>query len=156
IQKLNNYLVRTFETEKFVTAVFLDYDEESRRIEICDMGHSHIFMFREEKMRKINTNQNNLPIGIVPDIEPRVDQFTPRGDDILFVITDGLIEQESMRGEIYSTKQISSIFSEHAQMPVEVISDRLLEDFNRFRGKRTLMDDVTWSIMRFVDQEVTL
>ena len=156
IQKLNNYLVRTFETEKFVTAVFLDYDEESRRIEICDMGHSHIFMFREEKMHKINTNQNNLPIGIVLDIEPRVDQFTPRSDDILFVITDGLIEQESMRGDIYGMKQISSIFAAHAEMPVEVISDRLLEDFNRFRGKRTLMDDVTWSIMRFVDQEVTL
>lgn len=156
IKELNNYLVTTFETEKFVTGVFLDYDEAERRIQVCDMGHSHLFMFREGRMLRINTNQNNLPVGIVPDIEPAIDTFTPRPEDVYFVLTDGLIEQENMSGEEYSMRRVADIFAAHAESPVEVICDRLAEDFDRFRGRRTLTDDVTWSIVRFADQEVTL
>lgn len=156
IKKLNNYLVRTFETEKFITAVFMDYDEATGRVQICDLGHSHLFMFRDGKMHKIKTNQNNLPIGIVQDIEPKVDSFTPRPEDLVFVITDGLIEQENERGEEYTMNDVTGVFRDFAQMPVEVISDRLLDDFNRFRGTRSLTDDVSWALMRFTEQDVTL
>lgn len=156
IKKLNNYLVRTFETEKFVTAVFLDYDESTGNVEVCDLGHSHLFMYRGGKMLKIKTNQNNLPIGIVQDIEPRVDRFTPHPEDLVFLITDGLVEQENEMGEEYSMNQVSEVFAQHGKMPVEVISDRLLDDFNKFRGKRALSDDVSWTLMRFTEQDVTL
>lgn len=156
IKKLNNYIVRTFETEKFVTAVFLDYDEATGKVNVCDLGHSHLFMFRNGKMLKIKTNQNNLPIGIVSDIEPNYDVFTPSPEDLVFLITDGLVEQENDIGEEYSMKHVADVFDQHAKMPVEVISDRLLEDFNRFRGKRALSDDVSWTLMRFTEQDVTL
>lgn len=156
IKQLNNYLVRTFESERFVTAVFLDYDESNGKVEICDLGHSHLFMYRNGKLMSIKTNQNNLPIGIVTDIEPNVGTFAPLPDDLIFVITDGLIEQENLNGEVYSIKRIASIFDENRGEGVELISDRLLQDFNRFRGKRPLTDDVSWSLMRFVEQEITL
>lgn len=156
IRELNNYLVRTFETEKFVTAVFLDYDEASGRVTVCDMGHSHFYLFRDNELKHINTNQSNLPIGIVPDIEPNVDDFSPRQDDVLFVLTDGLIEQEDIEGREYDMNRVASVFQQYADQPVEVMGDRLLEDFNKFRGKRNLSDDVTYSIIRFAPQAVRL
>lgn len=31
-----------------------------------------------------------------------------------------------------------------------------MQNFERFRGKRPLTDDVSWALMRFVEQEITL
>ena len=156
IRQVNSYLVRTFETEKFVTAVFLDYDEATGEVSVCDLGHSHLFLFRQGQMRTIRTNQNNLPLGISPDLDPRTDTFRPRPSDLLFVITDGLIEQANLEGDAYSLSRIAALFGGHQSAPVETISDRLLEDFNRFRGRRPLGDDVTWALMRFARQTVIL
>lgn len=156
VRDVNGYLVQTFETEKFVTAVFMDYDEITGRVAVCDLGHSHLFLFRKGMMHAVKTNQNNLPLGIVPNLDPKVDTVRPAPDDLLFVITDGLVEQANLSGEEYGLQRASRVFADHADQPVEVISDRLVEDFNRFRGRRPLGDDVTWALMRFAPQQVTL
>ena len=153
VQQVNRYLVQTFETEKFVTAVFMDYDEITGRVSVCDLGHSHLFLFRDGKMRAVKTNQNNLPLGIVADLEPSVDTVRPSPNDLLFVITDGLIEQANLVGQEYGLQRVSQVFGERDAEPVEAISDAL---FNRFRGRRPLGDDVTWALMRFAPQTVTL
>lgn len=156
IRKVNNYLVQTFETEKFITAVFLDYNERTGTIEICDLGHSHLFLFRDDVLHAVKTNQNNLPMGIMPDMEPRVDTFQPRASDLLFLITDGLTEQENLTGEVYSLSRISEVMRANRDAPVEIVSDAIQRDFSTFRGRRALSDDVTWALMRFREQEVTL
>jgi sigma-B regulation protein RsbU (phosphoserine phosphatase) len=156
VRQVNNYLVQTFETEKFVTAVFLEYDESTRRVDVCDLGHSHLFLFRDGSLRKVKTNQKNLPLGIMADMEPRIDTFRPATTDIFFLITDGLIEQQNLAGEEYTLTRIGELFVREADRPVEVISDRLFDDFTSFRGKRPLTDDVTWALVRFAEQEITL
>lgn len=156
IEKLNNSMVQTFETEKFVTAVFLDYDEAEGTVEICDLGHSHLFLVREGTMRKITTKEKNLPLGIMPDLTPSTARFNPDPEDLVFVITDGLVEQQNSNGEVYPASRIAQILTENQTMPVEMISDRLQSDFKRFRGRRPLADDVTWSLMRFSEQDLKL
>lgn len=156
IRQLNDYLVQTFETEKFVTAVFLDYDETAGTVTICDMGHSHIFLYRNHMLHALKTKQNNLPLGIVTGIEPKTDVFRPRETDLLFLITDGLIEQPDEQGVMYSLSRVTEILREFENAPVESISDRIFKDFNQFRGRRPLGDDITWSLMRFNEQTVIL
>ena len=153
---MNNYLVQTFETEKFVTAVFLQYDESTGRVDVCDLGHSHLFLFRDGSLKKVKTNQDNLPLGIMPDMQPKIASFRPAASDLFFLITDGLIEQQNLAGEEYTLSRIGEVFAREAQYPVEVLSDRLFEDFTRFRGRRPLTDDVTWALMRFAKQTITL
>ncbi len=156
IRKVNNYLVHTFEAEKFVTAVFLDYDESTGRVDVCDLGHSHFFLFRSGSLRKVKIDQNNLPLGIVPDMEPRIDMFRPLATDIFFLITDGLVEQQNLSGEEYSLTRVGEVLTREKDQPVEIISDRLFDDFSQFRGRRPLTDDVTWALMRFSEQSITL
>lgn len=156
VRDVNRYLFRTFETERFVTAILMDYDEESGVISLCDLGHSHLMVYREGRLSTVKTGQNNLPLGILPELEPRIDTFRPRPSDLLLMITDGLIEQPNIAGEIYSYSRIAQVIADVADSPVEVISDHLASDFSRFRGKRPLTDDVTWALMRFAPQEVTL
>ncbi|MFW6215862.1 MAG: SpoIIE family protein phosphatase [Alkalispirochaetaceae bacterium] len=156
VRSLNEYIVQTFESEKFVTGLFIEYDESVGELSVCDMGHSHFFLFRDSKLMRLNTNQQNLPIGVAPDIEAKVDTFRPRRGDTLFMITDGLIEQTDMTGETYSLERIARVLRSNASEPVEILADRLGSDFNSFRGKRSLNDDVTFALMRFEPQEVRL
>lgn len=156
VRSLNEYIVKTFESEKFVTGLFIEYDEEKGELSVCDMGHSHFFLFREGKLRRLNTNQKNFPIGVAPEIDPKVDTFRPREGDTLFMITDGLTEQTNMSGETYSLERIARVMQQFRGEPVEFLADRLTNDFNAFRGKRSLSDDVTFALMRFAPQEVRL
>ena len=156
IRELNNYMVRTFEAEKFVTGLFLTYDESRCELQICDMGHSHIFVYRGGKLLRVSTNQNNLPLGVVADVETRMSRFVPQTGDVLLVVTDGLLEQQNAEGEVYSLDRVTQILQRREGQPVEMTNDALVEDFEEFRGNHHLNDDVTYAIMRFVEQEVTL
>lgn len=156
VKVVNTYLVQTFEAERFVTAVLMDYDERSGRVDICDLGHSHLFAMRDGALRTVKTNQNNLPLGIMADMQPVVDTVRPHPSDVLFLTTDGLMEQVSLEGEEYGLDRAAAVFAAHDGEPVEVISDRLADDFNRFRGRHPLGDDVTWTVMRFAPQTVVL
>lgn len=156
ISKLNDYMVRTFEAEKFVTGLFITYDEKQRTLQICDMGHSHIYVYRNGRMLHVATNQNNLPLGVMLDIEPKVSRFVPQEGDILLIVTDGLLEQENSEGGVYSIDRVAAILEKRAKSPVEVVSEMMIDDFETFRGNHHLNDDVTYAIMRFVAQDVTL
>ena len=156
IAVVNRYLVQTFEAERFVTAVIMDYDESTGRVDLCDLGHSHLFLARGGALKAVKTNQNNLPLGIMADVEPVVDTVRPHPSDVMLLTTDGLMEQANLSGEEYGIERAARVFADHGSQPVEIISDRLAQDFNQFRGKHPLGDDVTWTVMRFAPQEVVL
>jgi sigma-B regulation protein RsbU (phosphoserine phosphatase) len=156
VRDLNNYIVHTFETEKYVTGIFLDYDESTRRLRICDMGHSHLFLYRNGKFVRLRNTRRNLPVGVMPDIEAGYNEITPRREDVLFLLTDGLIEQTNPMGDLYSMDRVAGLLKQHTGAPVEEISDRLLDDFTTFRSGHHLTDDVSFAMMRFVEQELTL
>ncbi len=156
VRQLNEYIVRTFESEKFVTAVFLHYSEKSGELQICDMGHSHLYLLRKGRLIRLKSSRNNLPIGVSPEIEPGFDSIRPWKDDMLFLLTDGMIEQDNNAGEVYTISQIGKVLRKNMSRPVEATGDALLADFNTFRGQHHLNDDVTFALMKFARQEVTL
>jgi serine phosphatase RsbU (regulator of sigma subunit) len=75
---------------------------------------------------------------------------------MLFLLTDGLIEQTDPDGRLYSLDRIAEVLRANDGDPVETLADRLLGDFNSFRGRHHLSDDVSFAMMRFVEQEITL
>lgn len=156
LRELNRYIMTTFEAEKFITAVFLDYNEEDSTIQICDLGHSHLFLHRGGRFGKLRNKHGNLPLGVVPELDPKLSLFRPTDDDVLLLLTDGLIEQPDAAGSEYSVDRVATLISNNAAQPVESIADRLISDFQRFKGRRHLHDDMTFGIIKFTPQEVTL
>lgn len=156
VSRLNESVVHTFESEKFVTGIFLIFDEHTRNVTVCDMGHSHIFLLRRGSIRRINTKQENVPIGIISGFTPRVSTFNPLELDTVFVLTDGLTEQKNEDGNAYNLDHIGRLLSPRSTLPVELLADDLLKDFHTFRGRQSLSDDVTFVLLRFQKQEIRL
>lgn len=150
VRDLNDTIVRTFEGEKFVTGVFADFNEITGKVIICDMGHSHLHVFRNGKLHQLKTNSSNVPIGIVPDCNPIVNSFQLEEKDILFLLTDGLIEQPGIDAKEYSLSRVESAMAEKEHETLELLHEHLTGDFNRFRGKKQVHDDVTYMLLRFI------
>jgi sigma-B regulation protein RsbU (phosphoserine phosphatase) len=156
IERLNSYLFQTFESEKFVTGIFIQYNDESRLLRICDMGHAYIHLFRNGKCMRIKGKKPNLPLGILPGIEPFVSSFKPEKGDMFFIYTDGLIDQENSERETYSIDHVCGIISENHTLVVDRIKELVLDDFSTFKGDRHFNDDITFALIKFEEQDVVL
>lgn len=150
VHDLNNYIVRTFEGEKFVTAIFLDFDENTGKTVICDMGHSHIFVYRNSELHTLKTNSTNLPVGIMPDVNIVLNSFQMKERDVMFLLTDGLVEQVGMDETEYSIKRIESILNRNRGETLETAHAAIQMDFSEFRGKKQLHDDVTYIFLKYL------
>lgn len=152
LKELNDYLVNTFDAEKYVTAMFLDFNEETGYTRICDLGHSYLYNYRNDKLLRMKTNSTNLPLGILPDIDPEFNNFTLEKDDILFLLTDGIVEQVNVNNEEYAIDRIAAILRQNKNERLSSVRDSLLEDFHQFRTHMHLHDDITFLFLRYLKE----
>lgn len=149
IIRLNEYIAVTFSSERFVTGVFADFDEQTGEIVLYDLGHSYIFVFRDGKLSKVTTKDENIPLGIKRDILPRSARFPLRRDDLLIIITDGIIEQIDPFGEQYGIKRLAEKIQEFRHKGLKRIKDELFADIAVFRGREVQHDDMTMILLEY-------
>jgi sigma-B regulation protein RsbU (phosphoserine phosphatase) len=149
VTSLNDFFLRTFEHEKFVTGVFFDFDQESGRIALCDCGHGYVFLLRDKKLRHIKNDQEVPPIGVTDELRPRLARLVLEPDDVLVILTDGIIEQENPRGHTYPLRRIEGILADPELPSLKSAKVRILEDFHRFKENAPVHDDITFVMLRY-------
>lgn len=140
ISKLNYYICRTFE---FVTAAFIDFDETTGSLRIFDMGHSYIYLFKQDKLFRLRASGGNIPLGIQENVNPQCDTFILTPGDLFIMITDGIVEQTNPRGEEFGEKRLYKIIKNNKSLDVTRLKDILLEEIATFRAPQTQNDDIT-------------
>jgi phosphoserine phosphatase RsbU/P len=144
IRTLNRYYNRTYSsTGSFMTCVAYLYDARTGEVTACDLGHSYFYLMREGSIRQLRL-PDNAPIGIEPEIAPRISRFTIDPGDALVTVTDGLIEQSSGRGEGYTIERLHECIKSLGSF--RELRKTVLADLSSFRGFQHQHDDVTVSI----------
>jgi sigma-B regulation protein RsbU (phosphoserine phosphatase) len=151
VEHVNKSVYATFEADKFLTGIFIVFDEATGKMTILDMGHSYFGFLRNDKLLRVVTTSDNLPIGISPDLKPKPNTIQLLRKDILILVTDGLTEQQNLTGDEYSMERLLGIVKKHHAHGLEAIRDRIRSDFNLFRGDAPYHDDVTFLIFRYPD-----
>jgi len=149
VKKMNNYIFNTFNSEKFITSVFMMLDGNNGNLSICDMGHSMVYLLRRNKFHNIRSGKTNLPLGIVENIEPRSVGLKLIPDDILLIVTDGVTEQCDTEKNEYGTDRCAQIITENREESLEKIMTLLKDDINRFRGDEQQYDDISFMLVRY-------
>ena len=70
-------------------------------------------------------------------------------DDILFLLTDGLLEQVNTDRRTYSLSRVEIVLRENHEKRLNDVRDTLLEDFHQFRSLAHLQDDITFLFLRY-------
>jgi sigma-B regulation protein RsbU (phosphoserine phosphatase) len=99
LAELNDAVLSSFHTEKYLTGVFLVVEPRAGRVLLADMGHAHVALLRGGRAQAVRTPRANLPLGIERDIEPAVFSLPLLPGDGLLVYSDGIPEQENPDGE---------------------------------------------------------
>ncbi len=146
---LNEYIFNSFQAEKFITGVFIDFDENTGELSLYDVGHSYFYIFRKNKFIKAKTKINTVPIGITQDFLPEKIKFKLQPDDILILITDGIEEQKNSQGEEYGIKNVQNVFKNNPSVNITEIKDILFQDIRDFRKSQSQHDDMTLIFLQY-------
>lgn len=149
VTTLNSYLFRTFEAERFVTGILCDLDAAGGTLDICDLGHSYIYLYREGTLHKLKIAKSNPPLGVFEKLDLSLFRMKLHKGDLVLIVTDGLIEQTNSDGVEYPLKSLKEILVSTEGMDLRTVKTTLLEDFYHFRGTQAQHDDVTFSILRY-------
>jgi serine phosphatase RsbU (regulator of sigma subunit) len=146
---LNTFILNTFQNEKYITGIFLDYDENNNKIILSDSGHSLFYLIRSGEVYNCKTNKNNFPIGIEESLNPSFNKLDFIAGDILFIFTDGLVDQTDKSGIEYSEERLKGVLRQHGLDNIQAIRQNLIEDFNNFKGIQKQNDDITFLLIKF-------
>jgi phosphoserine phosphatase RsbU/P len=149
VVNLNNYLVDTFNMERFVTGVIVDFDNKTGNCKICDMGHSYTYIKKDQEIYNLKTSDKNLPIGVMPDVDPVLNGYTLNKGETLVLITDGVMEQTDPDGEEYAFNRFKNFFADNAHEDLRTIGNKLFVDLTDFRKTQPQRDDITFLFLDY-------
>jgi sigma-B regulation protein RsbU (phosphoserine phosphatase) len=107
------------------------------------MGHSYIYLFKQDKLFRLRASGGNIPLGIQENVSPQCDKFILAPGDLFIMITDGIVEQTNSKGEEFGEKRLYKIIKNNKNLDVSKLKDKLLEEITSFRAPQTQNDDIT-------------
>lgn len=149
IQQLNDYIFNSFDLEKFVTGIWMKFDERDGRVGMYDMGHSYCYIIRGDEVFRVKSSDRNLPLGLVDNIEPEKKSFRLLKNDLFLCISDGIEEQINIENEEYGINRVTAIIKKNKDCSIEEIRDKIFEDINTFRKGQPQSDDMTMFILKY-------
>jgi sigma-B regulation protein RsbU (phosphoserine phosphatase) len=145
----NSLLCRETEEGRFVTLLFARVDVGSRTLHFVNAGHPSGYVLGPSAETKAILGSNTRPLAVLPDTPFPVDgplSFEP--NDIVLLITDGILEARSPRDELFGAERMLEVVrANHRRKAADII--RSLEEAIRdFDGRRELHDDVTIVVIK--------
>ncbi|QEN08715.1 CBS domain-containing protein [Oceanispirochaeta crateris] len=148
VRDLNEMIFDTFRGDRFLTGIFMIFNEDTGKVTILDMGHSYLNLIRNGKLVLLNSEMENLPIGITDDLTPKAGRLLLKHGDIILTVTDGLVEQKDSFGECYDISRMYDLIRLNSDCSLEEIRDTILQDFESFRQDTPYHDDMTFLLIR--------
>ncbi|HOJ64367.1 MAG TPA: PP2C family protein-serine/threonine phosphatase [Spirochaetota bacterium] len=153
ISLLNKYIYNTFKLEKYLTGLFIEFEEDSGKIRIFDMGHSlgasNLYLVRENNIISEITKNYNLAIGLVPDITTNSDLIELKKNDLFIAITDGVTDQRNSIEMEYGIKKFLKIITKNLNNDLKIVKESIFNDIDIFRGNSPQQDDITFLLLKY-------
>jgi sigma-B regulation protein RsbU (phosphoserine phosphatase) len=143
ISEINEAVLSSFHTEKYLTAIFMLLEPSKDRIQWADLGHAHAAIRRGGRFQRIRTLRSNLPLGIERGVVPEL--FTVRvgkGEGIL-LFSDGIPEQEGSGGEEYGELALLKCAAK-AIVEGKTLVEAVPAALDAHRGAKPQQDDMTF------------
>ena len=148
INHLNDLIAKTTEPNLYVTSFSCELNLHTRSISYINAGHIPPFVLRRGEV--FDLEEGALVLGMFPDVayEP-VDQQLEE-EDLMVLITDGIVEAENPSGEAFSQERLKRFFVERASQPLGTLKQELIDRLKQFVGRDDFEDDVTFLLIRLV------
>lgn len=147
-------ILRDAEEFMFVTASYVLFDLEQRRITFTDAGHPSPVLLRRTSGVVTPVRQGSEPagpaLGIMEDSSYETQHHSLEEGDAVLIYTDGISEVEGANREEFGVERLLNSLRAHLEEPVEAILPALAADAEDFSEGRGFDDDVCLVVVQAV------
>jgi len=150
MSEVNRRLCHDTLNSEFLTAFYGVLSPDGRRLRYCNAGHEPLILMREGKIRTLDVG--GLVLGIDPSARYEWAEHLIKPNDLLVLITDGIIEALDFDDRAYGRDRLHDSILRHGADALghspDFIAKQLLWDVRRFTGLAKLADDITLVVTR--------
>ena len=134
--------------EKFFTAFYLVIDKKRSMI-YSNAGHPKAYLLRTSSSRIFELDTKGVIIGMSKRLSS---QFTSKSvqlqkNDKIILTTDGITEAINFERKEYGLKRFLTVVKKFYRLPGEELLEKIVVDFNTFKGEAQRRDDETIMIL---------
>ncbi|NNM54608.1 MAG: serine/threonine-protein phosphatase [Spirochaetales bacterium] len=146
IQKVNEFVLKTFRLERYLTGVFLTFSEQDSKLTVYDMGHRHLRLLRGDKAHELSSE--NPFLGFVPTLDPQPRLGILHPGDTIALFSDGFAEQQDAKGHEFGLERLEKILTAGRKEDLPHLADNLRSAVKVFRGDQPRGDDQCLLLLR--------
>jgi len=140
----------TMETHQFMTLFFLVIGAPSEQITWVRAGHEPVLCYAPEEDRFEILEGRGLPLGVEESWRFQDYTQTIRSGHILVLTTDGVLEAQNSKGEMFGKDRFKEIIRLSAGLGAEGIRLAVIDAVTAFRGEAQQEDDITLVVLKFL------
>lgn len=127
---------------QLVSAAYLWLDTEKGHASYSAAGHPPLLCWRQGRLDWIESN--GLLIGVIPDPDYPVCEFSLNAGDRFLLYTDGVVEPENAAGVSFGDSRLEEVIrSNRSKSPME-LSSQIMTEIRRWQpASMTQQDDIT-------------
>lgn len=147
--EVNRHLRGTLLDTQYITAFYLLYDNNEKRLTYTNAGHTRALYYQASKDRVIALDTFGLFLGITDEVEYEEKSITVDPGDRLFIYTDGLSELKNAEGEEFGEKRAARFMKENRELKGADFCGQLLNTLSRFDEENERNDDLAFLNIEF-------
>ena len=134
-------------TEMFISMFFGVLEKKSSMLRYSNTGHPHAFIFRSSGAPH-RLEAHGPPLGMSDEAPGADAQPWRKGEDLLVLFTDGIIDVVNPAGERLGEQKVLDVVSENrARHPDEILS-KVFDMLGEYTGGAPSADDLTLLVLR--------
>lgn len=138
--EVNHYLCEMLPTGKFLSSVFVEFNQADCELKILNCGMEDVLIFRDGAITQ-RVSSTGLPMGILDKPLEKAATISVEEGDLAYMYTDGISETTNDKGEEFGTHRL-----EQALIGLQESGDNIeqvIEPVKQFRGDLNQQDDIT-------------
>ena len=151
IKRANNNLCENSVQSMFVTAFIGVLDLSNGKVSYINAGHCIPLRQSESGCDFIDT-ERSLVLGFMPSYTYKVNEFTLKPKDKLFLYTDGVTEAQNKKGNMFGDKRLKKVLSQATGSASEIL-ETVNTEIGKFVKGAEQFDDTTMMIIEFKQEK---
>ncbi len=144
----NKIIFKDITENMFVTMLNAKYNIESHKFTYSSAGHNPLVVYRKSTDTVELCGTKGAAIGFIENYNYRENSFILESGDIIVFYTDGIIESENIKRELFGIERLTEAIYQNRDLPVEEIKVKILEAIEKFRNNYEQTDDITFVILK--------
>jgi sigma-B regulation protein RsbU (phosphoserine phosphatase) len=154
LRSLNETMLATAHQSLLMTMGVLSLDSRTGHLRFANAGHVLPYLKRRGETRWAMLEGGGSPLGKSHDSDYLAveQELNLEIGDRLFLYTDGVVEQESIRGEPFGYDRLEAVLDENGDAEPKVLEEKVLAALRAHTGRSHFDDDVTVLVLEHTER----